>query len=381
MMFLIFFLIFVEEDRDIPIVLPDYTDSLPVLMPVHSTKNVFGLGYGYPDLFYSYFENGDSRLGVKRGQDIDKYLKWWGETTFNTRHFNLFFSLSCKRKEGAFLIKHLLDLNMKWKFINVDMRSFLYMFAYYDTLPNGFEGYGPELWTMSDGSLGFSKNGFLVKIFRENIYEGKKGIIIQYANQDRGIRIRMSDKYTGVLGYFSPLFYVKGGRDNIVNIDSVSYIPFIYHEKHWVIQDYAEFGFLFSKIRLSKFYSTWFFDYDTEKNVFITKFYNEPMWTVSFSLDKEKDRLNFFLGIKDKIEMEGIKFKITKTFNIFQFQIKGYGGYFRDYGYYGTGGIAIKLKKRISPLIEIDNINYGKILAYSFLSSRIYVGLEYESIQ
>ncbi len=378
MILILFFLFGVEEDRNIPIILPDYTDSLPVLMPSNSTKNAFNLAYGYPNLFFSSFKNKYVNIGIGKQQDIDKYLKWWGETTLNTHYFNLFFSLPYIGKNGVFTVKPLLNLGMNWKSVNADVHLFPMIFS---KIPLDYSRDSTELQTMGRISLGYLRNGVLIKFFREYIYGEKNGLIIQYTIRDRGVRIRMSNRYTGEFGYFSPLFYIKIGRDNRINIDSISPIPFVYPDIESVKQDYAEMGFLYSKIRLSKFYSRWFFDYDTEKNVFTTKFSNGPMWAVSFSLNNERNGINLFLGVTDKIEMEGIEFNTTKTFNIFKYRVKGYGGYFKDYGYYGTGGIAIKLKKKISPLIEINNINYGNILGYNFLSTRIYVGLEYESIQ
>jgi len=382
MIFILFLLISVEEDREIPIVFPDYTDSLPVLFPSTKINKEFSLSYGYPDLFFSSFKNKYINIGIKREQDIDKYLKWWEEITINTYHFNLFFKCPYIGKSGAFMIKPLLDLDMNWNAVIVDMHIFPKIFAYIpDTFPTDSGGYARELRVMSSASLGFLKNGILVKFFRENICEEKNGIIIQYANQDRGMRIKMSDKWTGELGYFSPFFYIRGGRGDIVNMDSLAYIPFVYPDTHNIVQDYGEFGFLFSKIRVSRFHSSWSFNYDTERNVFSPQFYSKPMWVVSFLSEKENNGISFLCGIKGVVEMAGIRIHISSGYKAFRFDISGYGGYFKDYGYYSTGGISFRLKKRFSPFMKIDNINSGKMLGHNFLCPRISVGLKYENIQ
>ena len=385
--FLIFLLFSVEEDRDIPIILPDYTDSLPVLYPYHSVKTKFSLTYSYPDLFSANFENGYIKVSIERGQDIDKYIKHISDIRLNAHSFNFQLCQPIEARNNIYLSKPFLGLSLKWKHLKADANVSPSIVIFRDTMFPDNEIDSSLLGDIWDTlSVEYISNKFLLKPFISSL---KKGVIIQYHNEDKGIRIKfgnplssknISDIQIEEIGYFSPLFYIKTGKDDKVYLDTLVYMPFIYPDFSYIVHNYLEAGFLFMKFRFGRFNSIHFSNYNNKEGIFIPEFYNETIKGISFSLSKGNNNLGIFLGKKDTINIGGLKFNAKRKIHIFRLSISGYAGYFSDTGHYATANISFGLKNRYSPVFGIKNIHIGKMMGKRFLPIFVYAGISYEGI-
>jgi len=378
---MLFFLFGVEEDRTIPIIFPDYTDSLPVLYPYHSGKTKYIFTYGYPDLFSTSFRNRWVGVSLERGKDIDKYVKCSSGLRFNTHSFDFRFYQGVELRRNAFLLKPSLGLSFGWENLISSINISPNIVGYSDTiLPNISTENGWD--TLSIEYIG---NNFLLKPFITSSKNG--GIIIQYHHKNMGVRLKLrSENIHNIsireLGYFSPLFYIRMGRDNLVYMDTLSYIPVIYPNFSYIMQNfYIEVGFLLLRVRFGSFNSVDFPGYTKRNGVFTPEFYRIPLKGISFSLNRQSNNIGIFFGRKDTTNIGGLKFNLTKEIHIYRFSISCYAGYFSDTGYYGAGSISFTMKKRFSPVIEIRNISTGRMMGKNFLPLSIYLGLMYEDIQ